>query len=782
MTPIKIFKISLLLLWSTLQLQAYNYIYVQDPQFWEQDQGTIEEAQFTIHPRGIYMEVGMYLTLSGKGTYFENDKRNVEIIMGFDLPENSIVIDSWLWINEDIIQADILDRWTASNIYEDIVGRRQDPSLLTKNGDNQYELRVFPMQSDSTRRVKITYLVPGDWKNGEVSIPLPTGLLQSSANPPTKVSVQSFLNNDFKNPSIAQLGRTEFETAIHATLGAHLVAEIPSTEIYNDLDFVLEAPTKNGVFLSRYEGEEENFYQLAVMPSTLFDLEKEHPKKVAILVDYEFNSPPFSKSALLETLEKELILNLEASDSFNIFLSQTNIDAVHPTWMPADSESIRNIFDDIDETNLSNFSNLPDLLTKGIDYIKAQGTGGSLLVLSNATQVGEPEIANLLISDLREDLQGHKIPIHVADYDHTEQGGFWINGIYYRGNEYFYTNITRITSGRLTSIKNEASLVSTINKSINSLEVLQGILDLHTSLEEGFCYGRYDLQASRTFNGINQPVLQVGKYQGTFPFEIEASGVINEIFFGENISIPASDVAIGNEIDAIIWAGNHIHQLEKEPYSNETNSEIVEWSLANRVLSFFTAFLALEVAQGGVVCNNCIDETDPEIVIAGGDGNTMGTTETDISIPQRDDVAVDQDIDGIPEGVPVDPIDPSAGPTGPVGGAGGAENDGGIISATNNIALDTLISIEARPNAFHTSTTITVQLTNDLTLDQVQFTIYDLQGRGIQTFQTTANTTNEYQFEWDATTNQGQAVSQGMYFFTVHTPLGNKHLKLIYLK
>ena len=64
MTPIKIFKICLLLLWSTLQLQAYNYIYVQDPQFWEQDQGTIEEAQFTIQPRGIYMEAVSYTHLT----------------------------------------------------------------------------------------------------------------------------------------------------------------------------------------------------------------------------------------------------------------------------------------------------------------------------------------------------------------------------------------------------------------------------------------------------------------------------------------------------------------------------------------------------------------------------------------------------------------------------------------------------------------------------------------------------------------------------------------------
>ena len=190
--------------------------------------------------------------------------------------------------------------------------------------------------------------------------------------------------------------------------------------------------------------------------------------------------------------------------------------------------------------------------------------------------------------------------------------------------------------------------------------------------------------------------------------------------------------------------------------------------------------MALEVEQGGVVCNNCIDETDPAI-IATGDGNTMGTTETDIILPQRDDVAIDQD--GIPESAPIEPVG-APGPVGPTdiaGGADGAESDP-VVTATNNIALDTLITIEARPNAFQTSTTITVQLSNDLAVDEVRFSIYDLQGRPIRTFQTNTNTSNEYQFLWDATSSQGQAVSQGMYFFTVHTPLGNKHLKLIYLE
>ncbi len=239
-------------------LQAYDYITVLDhQQQWNRDQGTIESAEFTIHPRGVYMEIGMYLTVSARQSYFEEEEGlNLETILDFNLPEGAIVHDSWLWIGEDIIQAEILDRWTAGNIYEDIVGRNQDPSILYKQSATQYQLRIFPMEADSTRRVKVTYLMPADFSAENISVNLPIDLLKTSRVPLEYIQVQAFLDDEWENPQFLQTP-ADFEEVNHPTLGKSLITEV-SMQNLNSLDFALNSPMKEGVYLNNFEQGNEN--------------------------------------------------------------------------------------------------------------------------------------------------------------------------------------------------------------------------------------------------------------------------------------------------------------------------------------------------------------------------------------------------------------------------------------------------------------------------------------------------------------------------------------------
>ena len=127
---------------------AYSRLTVRDPRRWRNGQGTIEEAVFSIRPKGLYMECGMYLTFSARDLSFDNND-SLEVEFEFDLPHGSIVHDSWLWIEGDIIRGEIMDKWTAASIYENIVRRRRDPSILFKRGNNNYELRIFPMAAQA---------------------------------------------------------------------------------------------------------------------------------------------------------------------------------------------------------------------------------------------------------------------------------------------------------------------------------------------------------------------------------------------------------------------------------------------------------------------------------------------------------------------------------------------------------------------------------------------------------------------------------------------------------
>ena len=65
---------------------------------------------------------------------------------------------------------------------------------------------------------------------------------------------------------------------------------------------------------------------------------------------------------------------------------------------------------------------------------------------------------------------------------------------------------------------------------------------------------------------------------------------------------------------AALWTGRLIAQLERGVQSNDVVSQIIAESIDQRVLSRYTAFIALEPSQGGEVCSGCEDETDEDVI------------------------------------------------------------------------------------------------------------------------------------------------------------------------
>ena len=80
-------------------------------------------------------------------------------------------------------------------------------------------------------------------------------------------------------------------------------------------------------------------------------------------------------------------------------------------------------------------------------------------------------------------------------------------------------------------------------------------------------------------------------------------------------------------------------------------------------------------------------------------------------------------------------------------------------------------------------TTISIKLGKSIDTDELRFAIYGIDGRKVKTFSPTNSTAEKaYQFTWDGTDAQGQFLPKGMYIFNVNTKLGQKNLKLLYLR
>ncbi len=81
----------------------------------------------------------------------------LEGVFHFPLPQDASISGFGMWIGNDVIEADVVEKQRAREIYETILRERRDPGLLEWTGGNIFKARVFPIEPHSEKRIKIVY-------------------------------------------------------------------------------------------------------------------------------------------------------------------------------------------------------------------------------------------------------------------------------------------------------------------------------------------------------------------------------------------------------------------------------------------------------------------------------------------------------------------------------------------------------------------------------------------------------------------------------------------------
>lgn len=613
------------LLFTMFYSQA-QHLSILDPQgWWRGGTGTIEETKITYEPHGLYMKMDWEITFSARGLYEFTESDTVEVEYFFRLPEGAMVIDSWLWFGDTILKADIIDRWSAREIYEEIVGRRKDPSILFKNSSIDYELRIFPMAAKESRKVKLTILLPTQWNVSNVSAAFPSENLLASEHSPD-IEVFTKLSPEWTNPVIKGEENMIPVDDIYdfVIVGSDTTHQIFYREIeleYNQ-KFTVSSPLKEGPYISIYENNNEHYYQLAFAP--LQEMSIGEKQKILFLFDYNQENSGLSQTELLYSFRDNLFSFFNEADSFNILYHDLQLQKVSETWIPGDTLSIRNAMDSLGQEPFVSYSNIATLLAASIEMAAAENDV-KIILISNTDKLDDIPSSNQLLSDLMT-LADPAVPVFIADFQNRSYSNYYVNGKRYRGNEYFYRNLAKLTGGDYSTAIDGNTFSECLNNVYHSASE-SGMIDIHTSLANGFCYGRHGLnETDKLFS--NLPYLEIGKFNGEFPFEIDISGEYADDIFSNSITIEKADAIASDSVIKQIWIGNEIQELEKSANyaSYSVINEIIEKSLANRILSRYTAFLALEPSMQDLLNRN--DDDEDNVL----DVDELTTTPADIKI------------------------------------------------------------------------------------------------------------------------------------------------------
>jgi hypothetical protein len=74
----------------------------------------------------------------------------------FRVPDGASLSRLGLWVDDRLVEAEMVDRQSGRAVYETITGARRDPALLERQS-NQNSLRVYPIPPRGSRRVLVAY-------------------------------------------------------------------------------------------------------------------------------------------------------------------------------------------------------------------------------------------------------------------------------------------------------------------------------------------------------------------------------------------------------------------------------------------------------------------------------------------------------------------------------------------------------------------------------------------------------------------------------------------------
>lgn len=718
-------KILLLLLISltyTSSLFSSNYLRVVNvKQSWWGPQGTIERAVLSIHPKGGYVEQGLYLTFSDRGNYFLPGD-SLEVQFDFELPMEAYLTDLWLWVEDSLMRALILDRWTATNIYEGIVKRRRDPSLLTINYNYsknylQCNLKIFPLMPGKTRRIKMTFLMPVVWTKSSALCTLPIQLLKTSRYQVTEFYIIFWPENIWHNPRFPHDPSIKFKADWDEFQHAFFWAQIQNINSLSSLEIKYDNVMKNGIFLNTYSSGADRFYQLAILPQQLTSLQPK-ARKSLWLMDFlpAFASANIDASVLLRNLQYLLLEEYADHDAFNIIFSGFQNKILSDNWIPADDQTVNAIFNTLNSTYFSNYSNLPSLFADGISFMQKHQSQGEMVLISNSTNFGSKEQANSLIKDIL-NAMNPRFPIYVIDLNISDYPSYWIDNRYYYGNEYFNINISRFTKGEYFSLRQQ-SLYQMLCNVASALGGFFSSFDVYTTMTNGYTYSRFDLFQSLGRTYFDRPIFQLGKFTGQFPFHIQISGEYNgEMIFSQR-DVAQADVVVADSCIKSIWVGKRIDQLKKQTPTNSVISEIIDLSLKNRVLTDYTAFLALEPSDTVHASKNLYDES------------VLVTVEE-----------IKQD------------------------------------------SIQTDLNFNAFPNPFNTTTNLEFSIPPDIKSSVIKLIIFNITGQMVRSFEIPiVPDKRKYFIMWNGLNEQRNQISSGIYIATLKIDKLTKSIRLVYLK
>lgn len=258
----------------------------------------------------------------------------------FPLPEDAAVDSFSMWIDDQEMKGELLDKQKALEIYEGIVRRMQDPALLEYAGRGMFKVRIFPIEPRGTKRVRLTYRQVLRYDAGRCRYQYPLNTEKFSSAPLEQATVSVTINAD---APIKGIYSPWHDVDVRRQSEKTAVASWEARNARPNRDFVVDfdvAAGDVGMSLRTHAvPAEDGHFLLLIAPKVEVAPEERVPQDVVFVID---TSGSMAQDSRMEQARRALsycISRLEPADRFAVVDFATDARTWKDTLAPATEEN-----------------------------------------------------------------------------------------------------------------------------------------------------------------------------------------------------------------------------------------------------------------------------------------------------------------------------------------------------------------------------------------------------------------------------------------------------------
>jgi hypothetical protein len=590
----------LILLWATHLDASFVARHLTQPDFsWSTFE--LKQLSFQIDVKGLFYQTTIEYEIRLIPTSYPRYPRSglYEIQWDFYLPNDAVVTDCAMQPPDSaaghFITAEIVDLTTAEQNYQ--ASPYSKPRLLLRqrwqrqwDGSLQKSLQMkfspvsYPINPPRIAPViKLTYLTPCYPSYNSRRIYLPLNEFNVYRRP--TVTIRLF---DPDNPASMPSQVTGFNQSLTWTL----VNDYWQTA-YSDYFYVsilsIAAESKSRSYLRTFSNNEAQFYQLSVLPP--IPPENRKPKNILLAIDAtEEGDNLLGFSDLWDNFGRAVQLSTSSYDSIAMFYSGFTTIIYDSNFVPVKPEVLSAMFDRLRQAEIPKLNTLPHLLRQAVKFFNDHHKAGEIWLLTNARTHSDPPATAMDIIGQSLGIAQYQLAFKIINNDAQYYPYTRINNQVYRGNDYLYENLARLSWGSYVKLR-EVPYYDALDLMLDCIAPSATSVETDPEPANGLSYSRFPLNRGRVNFPITMPYYEIGLFDGTDPFNLRFFGIVDGEQYAQDVALNRQPGDTGWETAATFWYACYVENLLLQPQSYATIKYIEQVSVDKRLLTPYSGFI-----------------------------------------------------------------------------------------------------------------------------------------------------------------------------------------------